>query len=486
MNSLVNSDYDDFAPNESAVVIDRLPLTFIQSRSRDSNEKFAVDYLNELFKWAMQTKVSDIHFESLEQGNICRVRKDGTLRQYKNILTDIQFRLIQEKLYSRAMIEESYAKTHSVDSRGWLRYDDTRLDLRISSMPTTHGYSIVTRLLDQSNSGKSLDHIEMRQDVRDSINNVIRSAHGLILITGPTGSGKTTTLYSFLNELNTLGVKIFTIENPVEYTIPNVQHVNVDADITFHSALRSALRQDPDIILIGEIRDSETAKIAIEAAQTGHLVLSTLHTNSSVGAISRLMELGVDGSHINETLLAVSAQRLIRKCVDVRNLDVASNEEKQWLRNNGFSHLTNKPFGRGISKEHYSGRLPIIELMLMTDDIRANIAVGNIAEIYNDVKKQKQYETLTDAAVRLASEGKTSLEEAISISSASKTKNLDGLLLGERLLVMNYLTAYQLSYAQSIQRQSSDISRKKLADILIELHYCSMEQIMEVGDAPDA
>ncbi|MEG0359945.1 MAG: ATPase, T2SS/T4P/T4SS family, partial [Anaerorhabdus sp.] len=232
------------------------------------------------------------------------------------------------------------------------------------------------------NSGRRLKDMELEPSVRTAINETINSAIGLIIITGPTGSGKTTTLYSYLNEINTPEKKVFTIENPVEYAIAGVQHVNVDINISMVNALRSALRQDPDIILVGEIRDSETAKIAIQAAQTGHLVLSTLHTNSSVSALSRLMELGVDASHLNETLLAVSAQRLVRRCKDERNLANPTQEEVEWLRKNDLGQYVNTPVGRGIKPENYKGRVPVVEFLMITDEIRELVSRNRVDEVY--------------------------------------------------------------------------------------------------------
>ncbi|EOZ8645347.1 GspE/PulE family protein [Acinetobacter baumannii] len=464
---------------------DRIPDNFIYVDKTNKYEVFAVNYLNELFKTMMDKKVSDIHFESLDVGHICRVRQDGVLWQYGRLLSDKEFAQIKKQIYARANIEESYAKTFAVDARGWLKFN-TRLDLRISTLPSVFGTTIVIRLLDQSNSGRRLASIEMTDATREATLDTINSAYGLFLITGPTGSGKTTTLYACLNETNDSTKKVFTVEDPVEYTIRGVQHINVDRNIPFARALKSALRQDPDIILVGEIRDKETAKIAIEAAQTGHLVLSTLHTNSSIGAISRLLELGIDSSHINETLIGVSAQRLVRRCKDPRNLDRPNTHEADWLRKNGYSNYVGKAFGRGYSKDNYKGRIPVIEFLKITDDIKECIATNDITSIYDLARQQVQYETLTEAALRLAMEGKTSLEEVISISKTKSASNLEGMLLGERLLTLGYITEYQLAYAQNIQRSTSEVGRKKLSEIILDLHYCSLEQMNEVADAPDA
>lgn len=476
----------DETTQEGLSSYDRLPSAFVTVRGEnDKIEKWAVNYLNELFKSSMVNGISDIHFESCEVGNICRVRKDGKLQTYKHSISDSEFSIIREKIYSRGQIEESYAKTFEVDARGWLRYNDNRLDLRISSIPTIHGFTIVIRLLDQSNSGRRLKDMELEPSVRTAINETINSAIGLIIITGPTGSGKTTTLYSYLNEINTPEKKVFTIENPVEYAIAGVQHVNVDINISMVNALRSALRQDPDIILVGEIRDAETAKIAIQAAQTGHLVLSTLHTNSSVSALSRLMELGVDASHLNETLLAVSAQRLVRRCKDERNLANPTQEEVEWLRKNDLGQYVNTPVGRGIKPEYYKGRVPVVEFLMITDEIRELVSRNRVDEVYEVAKKQPQYETLVQCATRLASKGMTSLEEAMSISKVSSLMNMDGMLLGERLLALKYITPYQLEYCQDIQTKSSLHDRKRLSQIIIDHHFCSIEQMLEVKDAPD-
>lgn len=465
--------------------IDRIPDQFIVVDGTNKYEVFAVSYLNELFGLMMRNSVSDIHLESLESGHICRVRKDGDLHQYGRHLSDQEFNAVRKKIYSRSMIDDALAKQTAIDARGWLRYD-AKLDLRISSTPTVLGFSIVIRLLDQSNSGRQLSSIEMSDAVRESTVDMINSAYGLILITGPTGSGKTSTLYSFLNEINSAKRKVFTVEDPVEYTINGVQHINVNKNISFPKALKSALRQDPDVILVGEIRDKETAKIAVEAAQTGHLVLSTLHTNSSIGAISRLIELGVDPSHINETLIAVSAQRLVRRCKDTRNVDLPNPFEKDWLKKNGYSNMVGKTFGRGYNKNNYKGRLPIIEFLVIDDEIREHISANNIAPIYDLARKQKNYEPLTEAALRLATEGKTSLEEVISISKSKTSSGVEGLLLGDRLLVLGYITEYQLAYAQSLQKSSTDLTRKKLSQIILDLNFCSLEQMNEVMDAPDA
>lgn len=490
MNDFLNPEIfeDETLSNEEYLkrgVSDRIPDNFMATDRTNKVEVFAVNYLNELFQKMRDNNVSDIHLESLEVGNICRVRKDGILHKYGRLLADTEFAYIRKKIYARAMIDESYAKTNAVDARAWLRFG-TKLDLRISSIRTVAGYTIVIRLLDQSNSGRRLETIEMSDAVREATLDVIQSAHGLILITGPTGSGKTSTLYSYLNEINSPERKVFTVEDPVEYTIRGVQHINVDRNIPFARALKSALRQDPDIILVGEIRDKETAKIAIEAAQTGHLVLSTLHTNSAVGALSRLIELGIDPSHINETLLAVSAQRLVRKCKDYRNVDHPNTHESDWLRKNGYSNYVRKAFGRGYSMENYQGRLPVIELLLINDEIREYISANDINPIYDLARKQKQYQPLTEAALDLAMQGRTSLEEVISISKSKSSSDMEGMLLGDRLMVLGYLSEYQLSYARGILRSTSDVNRKKLSEILLELHFCSLEQINEVSDAPDA
>lgn len=452
----------------------------------DALEEMAVNFLNELFKLAMDNGVSDVHLESLDVGNVCRLRKDGVLHQWGRLLTANEFTAICKKIYSRANIDPNSAKTRSIDTRSWLKFGSKRLDLRISSVPTLFGVTIVFRLLDQSNSGRKITDIECTDAVLQSMLRTLTSANGIILLTGPTGSGKTSTLYAMLNHINNSGKKVFTIEDPVEYAVKGVQHVMISDEVTYASALKSALRQDPDIILLGEIRDRETAKAAISAAQTGHLVLSTLHTNDSISAFSRLIELGIDPTHINETVIAVSAQRLVRKCKETRNVDKPNDFDANWLRQNGYSHLTKKTFGRGYEASFYEGRIPVIEYLMMTDEIRECISTNSIHKVYDLAKKQAQFETLTDAALRLAESGLTSLEQVQSISRVRASNSMEGMLLADRLLALGYITEFQLQYAKEVVRSSSALDRKPLKQVLFDLHFCSLEQLNEVGDAPDA
>ena len=220
MNDFLNPKIfeDETLSNEEYLkrgVSDRIPDNFMATDNTNKVEVFAVNYLNELFQKMRDNNVSDIHLESLEVGNICRVRKDGILHKYGRLLADTEFTYIRKKIFARAMIDESYAKSNAVDARAWLRFG-TNLDLRISSIRTVAGYTIVIRLLDQSNSGRKLETIEMSDAVREATLDVIQSAHGLILITGPTGSGKTATLYAALDYVNKINVNIITYEDPVE------------------------------------------------------------------------------------------------------------------------------------------------------------------------------------------------------------------------------------------------------------------------------
>jgi type II secretory ATPase GspE/PulE/Tfp pilus assembly ATPase PilB-like protein len=475
---------DDQATSLSMIAEDRIPSTFQAMRGEKNKlEIFAVNFLNELFKYALLDGISDVHFESAERSSICRIRKNGSLSIYR-VLDDIQYSAIREKLYQRARVDEAYAKNHVTDSRAWLRFDN-RVDLRISTLPTTHGFSIVIRLLDQANSGRKLEDLDLPEPIYNASLTVIKSAHGMIVLSGPTGSGKTTTLSAYINQINSPEIKIVAIEDPPEYSIPNVQHVAVTPNISMADALRSAMRQDPDVILIGEIRDFETAQIAVRAAQTGHLVLTTVHANSSVATITRLLELGIEPTNLNETLLAVCAQRIVRKSKSVQNTDLPNEFEREWLRRNNRSDLIGKPFGRGNNPKFYSGRIPVVEMLLITDEIKDAISSNNLSEIYNLATKQPQYKTLTNAALDLALQGKTSLEQAISISKASTQMILDGLMLGDRLLALNYITPTQLSYAQSQVQKNSLVTRTSLREFLVEHHFCTVEQILECRDAPD-
>ncbi|WP_246539968.1 GspE/PulE family protein [sulfur-oxidizing endosymbiont of Gigantopelta aegis] len=313
------------------------------AQSDDVENAPVVRLLQTIFEDALQVNASDIHIEPDEKVLRIRMRIDGVLNEQvmneKRIVAALVSRL---KLMSGLNISE---KRLPQDGRFHIKIKKHSLDVRLSTMPTQHGESVVMRLLDQSAGILNLDQLGMNADLLTRFRKSIHRPHGLVLLTGPTGSGKTTTLYGALNELNNSEKKIITAEDPVEYRLERISQVQINAKIglTFSNVLRTALRQDPDIILIGEMRDPETADIAIRSAMTGHMVLSTLHTNDAISSVYRLQDMGVEGYLIATSLQAIVAQRLIRKICENCKIDHELDEhEMSWLQ--------------GVMCQHFSGQ----------------------------------------------------------------------------------------------------------------------------------
>lgn len=376
-----------------------------------------VKLVNNILEQAVKEGASDVHIEPFEKSTRVRYRVDGLLFDAldfpRNLHPPVSSRL---KIMANMDISE---KRKPQDGRILLRIADRRIDLRISSLPTIYGEKIVARILDQQNAMVGLEKLGFSPEERSLINDIITAPHGIILVTGPTGSGKSTTLYSVLDKLNNKDVNIITVEDPVEYTIPGINQVQINekAGLTFSETLRSILRQDPDKIMVGEIRDTETAELAIRAALTGHLVLSTLHTNDAPSAIIRLSDMGVAPFLVASSLLAVISQRLVRKlcpvCKEEYELDAPLCESL------GVPEGTKiyRPVGcdecRGTG---YRGRTGIYEIMLMTEEIR-NLTLARTSS--GDIQRQAQAEgmkTLREAGIQKVLSGETSLEEVLSVT----------------------------------------------------------------------
>jgi general secretion pathway protein E len=324
------------------------------------------------------------------------------------------------KLMARLDIGE---KRLPQDGRIQYTMGDRTLDMRVSTLPGVHGESIVLRILDRGDVSVSLDQLGMPTDVLRSYTQLIQQPHGIILVTGPTGSGKTTSLYATLEKINTGTQKIITIEDPVEYQLEGVTqiHVNAKIGLTFAAGLRSIVRQDPDIIMVGEIRDRETAEIAIESALTGHLVFSTLHTNDAAGAITRLQDMGIDTYLISSSMLAVMAQRLVRKiCVHCAQEDPLSEEEESLL---GLSRRNAPVIRRGHGCERcahtgYRGRLGLYELLNISDEVRHVIGGGGDANQIRHQATKEGMRTLRQDALNKLYEGITTPEEIVRVTRA--------------------------------------------------------------------
>ncbi|MFA6135352.1 MAG: ATPase, T2SS/T4P/T4SS family [Phycisphaerae bacterium] len=368
---------------------------------------------------AIKNRASDIHFEPFEDEFKMRYRIDGLLYEMlpppKSIAAAIASRV---KVMANLNIAE---RRIPQDGRIELTINNAPVDLRISVLPTMFGESVVMRVLDRSQVSLDVDRLGMRPDDTRLFRQLIDRPHGIVLVTGPTGSGKTTTLYSALNELNDVSVKILTAEEPVEYDIDGLVQVNVKEDIglTFARALRSFLRQDPDIVLVGEIRDLETAEISIQASLTGHLVFSTLHTNDAPSSIARLLDLGVEPFLITATLEGIVAQRLVRKVCSRCKEAFSPTEEQLMELNLTPDDVVGKTFYRGRRCEAcrntgYSGRAGLFEIMLLDDNMRDLIMKRSSTNVLREASRKKGMRTLRESGLLAIYDGLTTIEEVVS------------------------------------------------------------------------
>jgi type IV pilus assembly protein PilB len=388
-----------------------------------SEEGPVIKLVNLMLVQAIKDRASDIHIEPFEKQLRLRYRVDGVLYDStappKGLQSAIASRI---KIMANLDIAE---RRLPQDGRFRIKLAGREVDLRVSVLPTVHGEKIVMRVLDKGTLSLNLDGLGLPADNLEKFKNAIDAPHGMILMTGPTGSGKTSTLYAVLTQLNTSDVNIVTVEDPVEYQMVGVNQVQVKPEIglTFASGLRSILRQDPDIVMVGEIRDSETADIAVKAALTGHLVLSTLHTNDSPGAIARLVDMGIEPFLVSSSLLMVCAQRLLRKicphCKETLKVppDVTS---RLGLSNEDVSANTYYR-GRGCSRckdTGFLGRLAILEVLSITNALREQILHDTSAKVIKDLALKEGLKTLRLAGLEKAKAGLTSLDEVLRVSGS--------------------------------------------------------------------
>jgi len=387
---------------------------------KDINEAPVVKLIQSLFEDAMQMGASDIHIEPDEKVLRIRSRIDSMLHEQiipeKRIVSALVLRL---KLMAGLDISE---KRLPQDGRFNLTVKDKTIDVRISTLPVQYGESVVMRLLDHSEGLLNLTQLGMPKALCQRFENLLKHIYGMLLVTGPTGSGKTTTLYTALNMLNRPETKIISIEDPIEYRLSRVNQVQVNSDIglTFANVLRSALRQDPDVILIGEMRDEETAEIGLRAAMTGHLVLSTLHTNDAISVVNRLMDMGAKDYLVAASLRAVIAQRLLRRlCGSCRKAYTPNIQQKAWLTRVLGQSAVQLQQGIGCSHCHntgYRGRIGVFELLEVDEQLAGLLTQGDVATFTQVAKQRPDYQNLSQAALRLAMQNMTSLEEAERIS----------------------------------------------------------------------
>ncbi|MEI6897561.1 MAG: GspE/PulE family protein [Psychromonas sp.] len=387
----------------------------------DGSDATVVKLLQSLFEDAVQVGASDIHIEPDE--NVLRVRQrvDGVLQETLLPESGISSALVLRlKLMAQLDISE---KRLPQDGRFNIKIKGKSIDIRVSTMPIQEGESVVMRLLDQSSGVLSFDEIGIPKDLRKRLELQIKRPNGLILVTGPTGSGKTTTLYAALSIINLPGNKIITVEDPVEYRLPRVNQVQVNTKIglTFSKVLRSALRQDPDIILVGEMRDSETMDIGLRGALTGHLVLSTLHTNDAISCTIRLLDMGAPGYLVASALRAVVAQRLIRRlCENCKTSHVTPIEQQLLLEQLTEIPLNKTKFhsGAGCQRCHftgYRGRIGVFELLELDDAMISALRLDDTEAFSVAAKKSQYFQPLAIAALDYAKQGITSLEEVFKL-----------------------------------------------------------------------
>ena len=384
------------------------------------DEKPIIRLVNGLLSRAVKEGASDIHIEPYDQEILVRLRIDGSLHETMQIpkrhLGSVVSRI---KIIGKLNIAE---KRVPQDGRISIKVAGKDIDVRLSVLPTAHGERVVMRLLDKTAGVKSLDETGMDKKIAQAWKALVQQKHGIVLVTGPTGSGKTTLLYSSLLHINTPDVNIMTIEDPVEYSLPGVGQIEVKSKIgmTFSAGLRSILRQDPDVIMIGEIRDNETATIAVQSSLTGHLVFSTLHTNDAAATIARLDDLDIQPFQIASAVLGVMATRLIRRLCDNCKQKHAPSEDELQLMGLSLADVKNKTIykqGPGCDEclqSGYNGRVPIHELLVLDDDVKELLMKTQDASSIRRLAAKKGMTSLRESAIGKVLQGLTSIEEAIS------------------------------------------------------------------------
>jgi MSHA biogenesis protein MshE len=384
------------------------------------NDNTIVKLLQSIFEDAVQVRASDIHIEPDEKLLRIRQRVDGVLQE--NVLKEVSIvpaLVLRLKLMAQLDISE---KRLPQDGRFQIKIKGRTIDVRMSTMPVQYGESVVMRLLDQSAGLLTLEQTGMPDPLLKRLRRILKTPHGMILVTGPTGSGKTTSLYGMLSELNKEGNKIITVEDPVEYRLPRINQVQVNHKIglTFSNVLRTSLRQDPDIIMVGEMRDQETAEIGLRGALTGHLVLSTLHTNDAISSTLRLIDMGAAEYLVASALRAILAQRLVRRlCSHCKKSYTPDSAEISWLQHKHIA--AGQQFWRGEGCQNcnytgYSGRIGVFELLVMNRELADALRRSDAEAFAVAARTNEGFRPLGDMALDYAKQGLTSIEEVIKVS----------------------------------------------------------------------
>ena len=375
-----------------------------------------IKFVNALFYQAVKKKASDIHIEVQEKRGEVRFRIDGMLVKNADLDKKVVNLIVSRiKVISNLDISE---KRIPQDGRTQIKIAGESLDIRVSVLPTFYGERVVMRLLMQSSQIPSINKLGFHESMISDVKKLLRSSHGIILVTGPTGSGKTTSLHSFLREVESPEKNLLTVEDPVEYKSDNIAQIQVNekAGLTFASALRSILRQDPDVIMIGEIRDEETAAIAVRAALTGHLVFSTLHTNSAAATISRLADMGIEPFLISSSLLGILAQRLVRiLCNECKEEDILAEEFADDYALDYTTKIYKACGCKSCRYSGYSGRRSIGELLVMSDNVKDLLKTTTDEHSIRLALQKDGLKTISMQLAQMLSLGETSLDEAIRI-----------------------------------------------------------------------
>ncbi|OLP04474.1 GspE/PulE family protein [Rhodoferax antarcticus] len=441
-----------------------------------------IDTLNNIFELAVVDRISDIHFEFDDiDGMLVRGRMAGDLMFLEYSLPTELARIARTKICAKSKLNDQ-ERLIPQDGRMMVYFGGRRVDIRVALIPTVGGYKIVCRLLDSNNSDIQIDELEMPFLIKEAMKRVAESPEGMVLLSGPTGSGKTTTLYAMLRYLNDESRHILTIENPVEYSIKEFTQIDVDGNMTFSMAMKSALRLDPDVIMVGELRDEESAAIGVKAGATGHMMLSTVHANSAPETLTRLMAMGLKSNSISAVMSAMIAQRLVKKIgADAEIEWIKPNDiERQWLQKRQM-YSESQVFPK-IVKGGFGGRVAMIEMIEMTQDMRYLMDMSEtepnwINKLVEMAVNQEQFETLAQAGVRLALEGKTTLREVMKAVGATgyvpTRRRFEQILIHQGLLSLESLEDSHREISES--RHAGRVVT--LEDYLVKMELCKLEDV---------
>jgi general secretion pathway protein E len=415
---LLEKSFEDIEDEESVQTLDEdeISTTDLDILSMSFEDAPIIKLVNQILISAIKHNASDIHFEGRDNFFEVRFRIDGRLRVFKKFPKSLQDTVIA-RIKVMAMLDVAESRRPQ-DGRINLKVGTKTVDIRVSIVPSITGEKGVLRILERSKSLITLEKVGMNKKQVDLYKKYIKSPNGIILVTGPTGSGKTTTLYASLLEIAREDINIMTVEDPVEYHLENITQVQVNpaVNITFANAIRSFLRQDPDVMLVGEIRDEETAEAAIQASLTGHLVLSTLHTNDAPGAVARLIDMDIEPFLISSTLMLVVAQRLVRKVCENCSEWVEPDELVKEMLSKYNIKLDKIRLGKGCNEcfgSGYKGRIGIFEILEINDDIRKLINKKASADIIRSEATKKGFKTMFEYGFELVEQGITTPEEII-------------------------------------------------------------------------